>query len=158
MRYFLYYIYHYFISNSRHGTHSPFVYALADQVVYNKQYQADASVSYPDRFQVPYQLLLHRILYYLEVSSIGIGNSLDDKSVDAFWFNRVQDEDIETILNLIAAGKIVVMDKPYSKYQFKAWKDLISDQRVTVSINLFHFGILLKRDAQHKEDFLLRQS
>lgn len=156
MRYFLYYIYHYFISNSRHGTHSPFVYALADQVVYNKEYQADASVSYPDSFQVTYQQLLHRILSYLEVSSLS--NSLGAESVDAFWVHRVQDEDIETILNLIAAGKIVVMDKPYSKYQFKAWKDLISDQRVTVSINLFHFGILLKRDAQHKEDFLLRQS
>ncbi|ULT27349.1 hypothetical protein KUH03_11725 [Sphingobacterium sp. E70] len=36
MNYHLKYWRHYFISHSRHGTHSPFVYKLVDEVIYQK--------------------------------------------------------------------------------------------------------------------------
>src|SRR5690606_3191570 len=39
MRYYFDYIYHFLVSNSRHGTHSPFVYALTEKVIYNPSYK-----------------------------------------------------------------------------------------------------------------------
>ena len=36
MQFYLKYLRHYLISHSRHGTHSPFVYKLVDEVLYRK--------------------------------------------------------------------------------------------------------------------------
>ncbi|MFZ4262592.1 hypothetical protein ACFRAE_11150 [Sphingobacterium sp. HJSM2_6] len=147
------YLRHFFISNSRHGTHSPFVYAIADQVIYNKHFKSANAITYPNGVKLLPQL--HNILSYLNVRTVSI--SLSDLTADAFWLDHVKWDHIEDLLNIIDSGKIVVIQKPYSKKQSPIWNTLISDNRVTVSINLFHFGLLLHRDAQHKEDFWLRQ-
>lgn len=81
-----------------------------------------------------------------------LSDDLQNPDAQSYLVNG--EEDSEVILPLIDAGKIIVFHEPYK--QKRQWKKLIADQRVTVSINLFHFGILLKRDGQRKQDFLLR--
>lgn len=150
MRYYFDYIYHFLVSNSRHGTHSPFVYALTEKVIYNPSYKSPNFVEFTEGFNPNYFPLLKKILSFWEVNML----SDDLQNLDAQSYLVNGEEDSEVILPLIDAGKIIVFHEPYK--QKRQWKKLIADQRVTVSINLFHFGILLKRDGQRKQDFLLR--
>ena len=150
MRYYFDYIFHFLVSNSRHGTHSPFVYALTEKVIYNPSYKSPNFVKFPEDFNPDYFPLLKKILSFWEANEL----SMDLKNLEAqsYWIDGKADSDL--ILPLIDAGKFIVFHEPYKHKE--QWKKLITDQRVTVSINLFHFGILLKRDGQRKQDFLLR--
>lgn len=150
MRYYFDYIFHFLVSNSRHGTHSPFVYALTEKVIYNPSYKGQNFVEFPEGFNPNYFPLLKKIWSFWEVNTLS--KDLQDKDAQSYWIDGK--EDSEVILSLIDAGKIIVFHEPYK--QKRQWKKLIDDQRVTVSINLFHFGILLKREGQRKQDFLLR--
>lgn len=150
MRYYFDYIYHFLVSNSRHGTHSPFVYALTEKVIYNPSYKGQNFVEFPEGFKPNYFPLLKNIWSFWEVNTLS--KDLQDMDAQSYWID--EKEDSEVILSLIDAGKIIVFHEPYK--QKRLWKKLIADQRVTVSINLFHFGILLKREGQRKQDFLLR--
>ncbi|GGE07124.1 MULTISPECIES: hypothetical protein [Sphingobacterium] len=150
MRYLFNYIYHFLISNSRHGTHSPFVYALAEKVIYNPTFKSKNFVEFPEGFKVKYYSKLKNILSFWEIEKLT--DDLKENDSEAYWVKNIQDQ--EELISLIDSGKILIIHEPYK--QIKKWKTLISNEEVTVSINLFHFGILLKREAQRKEDFLLR--
>lgn len=150
MRYYFDYIYHFLVSNSRHGTHSPFVYALTEKVIYNPSYKGQNFVEFPEGFKPNYFPLLKKIWSFWEVNTLS--KDLQDRGAQSYWIDGKEDSDV--ILSLIDAGKIIVFHEPYQ--QKRQWEKLIADQRVTVSINLFHFGILLKREGQRKQDFLLR--
>jgi len=154
MRYLISYIYHFFVSNSRHGTHSPFVYSLAEQVIYNPEYKCLSIVDYPEGFNPKYKDLLNKILGFWKLSEISKDINNPDPTV--YWVNSSV-KDINKLLELVDKGKVLIIHEPYKKNQAGLWKGLIEDERVTVSINLFHFGIVMKREGQRKEDFLLRQ-
>ncbi len=52
---------------------------------------------------------------------------------------------------------ILVLDDIYwSKGMAKAWKEIVSDRRVPISIDLFHLGVLIFRFNQPKQHFRLR--
>lgn len=150
MRYLFNYIYHFLISNSRHGTHSPFVYALAEKVIYNPTFKSKHHVDFPEGFKVKYYSKLKNILSFWGIEKFT--DDLKENNSEAYWVKTIQDE--EELISLIDSGKILIIHEPYK--QIKKWKTLISNKEVTVSINLFHFGIILKREGQRKEDFLLR--
>lgn len=154
MWYVLSYIHHFLASNSRHGTHSPFVYALADQVIYNRDNKKIGQVEFPAECNLKYKPLLNKILVYLSITKV----SKDDHntSADAYWICSPEDMDVEKVLNAVKGGKLVILDEPYKRAHRKFWRTMIKDPRVIVSINLFHFGIVLHREGQYKEDFLLR--
>jgi len=126
------------------------VYALTEKVIYNPSYKGHNFVEFPEGFKPNYFSLLKKIWSFWEVNTLS--EDLQDMDVQSFWIDGK--EDSEVILSLIDAGKIIVFHEPYK--QKRQWKKLIADKRVTVSINLFHFGILLKREGQRKQDFLLR--
>jgi len=126
------------------------VYALTEKVIYNPSYKSQNFVEFPEGFNPNYFSLLKKIWSFWEVNALS--KDLQDMDAQSYWIDGK--EDSEVILPLIDAGKIIVFHEPYK--QKWLWKELIADQRVTVSINLFHFGILLKREGQRKQDFLLR--
>jgi hypothetical protein len=153
MRYLISYLYHFIVSNSRHGTHSPFVYDLASKVIYNVAYKSSNHVDFPVGFNPKYLPLLKKILSYWKFEKLG--DDINNKDVNAYWINQPNIE-VEELLKLVDEGKILIVDKPYSVKNKGLWNKLIDDRRVIVSINMFHFGIVLKREGQRKEDFLLR--
>lgn len=154
MRYYWDLIRHFFISNSRHGTHSPFVYDLASRVVYHVSRVRPVSVKAPLDFNPNYRNLLLNILDYMkveELSYFGTANHADALLVD---LRKIGFDEVE---EAVRKGKIIVVQEPFRTGKTKRiWQQLIHSQDVVVSINLFHFGLLLHRNEQRKENFLLR--
>lgn len=153
MRYYWDLIWHFLRSNSRHGTHSPFVYRLADEVVYAKRDPVDIKeVEMPISFEYRYGELLVSLLSFMGVGLLKtVGEDVERGC--AVWV----DLRVSTVAEAHAAllrGAVLVVHEPYLAKG--AWKELSADPAVIVSIDLFHFGIMIGREGQRKEAFRLR--
>lgn len=140
MRYFVDLVLHFLNSNSRHGTHSPFVYQMADKVIYNVGTD-DVSYEGEDKSD---RLINEICAYY----SLNESNSVivDVTSINHEDLIRLQDEFSFVFVKNIYSAKD-------SKKKWSAW---VADQRIIVTIDLFYFGIVLFRSQQPKENFKLR--
>jgi len=146
---------HFLSSNSRHGTHSPFVYALADTAVYRRQRDRPCrKKNVPEGFAPRYLPLLLDILVYLSVDELAEFSPETDAHALLADLNKAS---VAAIVETVAAGKIVIIHEPFkTDATGRLWQRTIQEKAVTVSINLFHFGLLIRRDGQRKEDFKLR--
>ncbi|GHE23609.1 hypothetical protein [Sphingobacterium griseoflavum] len=151
MGYYWALIKHFITANSRHGTHSPFVYRLAEQVVYAKKTSGVAAVAMPRHFPWGYRLLLQQILPFCGVSGLGTLHEGEDSA--AIWVD-LDDVSAERILHLVERGKILIVHEPHKREAI--WDTLTANELVVVSIDLFHFGMLMHRDGQRKDHFILR--
>ena len=144
MRYTLDYLRHLLSSHSTHGTHSPFVYDLADKAIYSGRIVQGITGS--EKINTRYKNVLLRIFDHLDIRSI-----TDTALLSAAVLSADEVDDC------IQSAGLVVVDAIYRDKLSKAnWKAAAALPEVTVSIDLFHFGLLLKRDGQAKEDFKLR--
>lgn len=142
---------HFFISNSRHGTHSPFVYALAEQVLYKNKPEERFPVVFPPGLYPHYGSLLQEILSFWEIGEL---QRLPlSGAADAVWVN-LRNDLVREVSEVIAQGTLVVVHAPYRSKEL--WKQVAEDEGVTISIDLFHFGLLLRREGQRSEKFKLR--
>jgi len=155
IRYFWSFLAHVLTSNSRHGTHSPFVYALADKAVYRRSRVGSSKETVvPDGFAPHYLPLLRDVLAHLSMDELADFGS--DAEAPALLAD-LGEVSIGAIIEAVSAGKIVIVHEPFGTRSTKRlWQKLIREKTVTVSVNLFHFGLLLRRDGQRKEDFSLR--
>ncbi|TDS15963.1 hypothetical protein B0I21_102280 [Sphingobacterium paludis] len=151
MQYYVDLVKHFIIANSRHGTHSPFVYGLADQVIYKKANLGSVAVSFPSSFSWRYRKLLGAMLSHMGVNTLTTLYS--EQPGAAIWIDPRHDP-MANLFDLLEAGKIIIVHEPYRSKQL--WNQWNADPRVIVSIDLFHVGLLLQRDGQRKENFLLR--
>ena len=144
MHYLFKLIAHFLTSNSRHGTHSPFVYKLADEVIYKKNQHGTGSKK---------QALLVDIANYLSVS---YAECSTDIGLDKAWL--IQDNtSLEKIAVLQHQFKYLVLKDIYkSKYATHLWKDVCKDPRFIVCVDLFYYGFIFYRKEQPKELFRLR--
>jgi len=148
---------HYFTSNTRHGTHSPFVYALADEVIYNKKYLNSVKQNYDlQRFSGKYDRLLQAILTYLQIDQLIFDQyrSMSDKRLALL-------KDAEQIdaneVSLLTSNDVLIVSGIYESTKAQQqWKTLKSNPNVHVTIDLYYFGLVFYRPQQRKEDFKLK--
>lgn len=133
--YILQKISHFLTSNSRHGTHSPFVYALADELIYNRNIVRSKS------------LMEDIITYY---NSKGIEKS-------SFLITDFNKHSFVDLLTLQDSYFMIFVKDIYQKASHrKIWKTMQAHKDFVVLIDLFEFGIVCKRKEQPKENFKLR--
>lgn len=146
MQYWFDLIWHYLDSNSRHGTHSPFVYKLADQLIYRKEGALNSNGEPMEN----YELLIQEIKNYLAVD-MPLANSaqiLDIKDMKL---------DLEGVIELQKTNDIVFLKHIYTNRNTKEfWEKIKANSNIIVTIDLFYFGILINRKEQPKENFKLR--
>lgn len=135
MSYFIKKIAHYLFANSRHGTHSPFVYALADELIYNKN--IPRGVSLMEDIQD----------YYIK--------KLNKQKTD-FLVTTLKEKTLEDIAGLQDCYFMIFLQGIHHKDCIRQWKSMQDDKRFIVLIDLFEFGIVCKRTEQPKETFRLR--
>jgi predicted O-methyltransferase YrrM len=89
-------------------------------------------------------------------------STLTDASFDLVFIDGHHDgtallKYLEALEPFIHEKTIMVLDDiRWSKSMFKAWKQIVSNDRYHVTIDLFRVGLITKRPQQHKEHFIIR--
>lgn len=147
MKYIWHLFFHFFSSNSRHGTHSPFVYKIANEVVYVRSKNADKAVSKP-------QALLCDLAAYFDVAYVHSGSV---RGRDRSWVVEDDVVDVEQLAKLCPYFKYLVIPNIYAdKARKQLWHVIVQDTRFIVCIDLFYYGLIFNRSEQPKELFKLR--
>ncbi|WP_164108808.1 MULTISPECIES: hypothetical protein [Sphingobacterium] len=146
MRYFWKGVIHFLTSNSRHGTHSPFVYKLADEAIYAKS-KKHAVGSKQDE-------LLMDVADYFEVTYV---QSNLDLGADRALIVEKSTMNVEELAVLVREFKYLVIPNIYKDRTIRqTWHLVCQDPRFIVCIDLFYYGLVFYRREQPKEFFKLR--
>ncbi|MEC3881109.1 hypothetical protein [Parapedobacter sp. 10938] len=146
---------HFFVAHSRHGTHSPFVYRLVDEVIYAKRLPGEPrdkakrlTARLIDRFQPD-------MVFILANEPIPTARP-DFVIVDAGTLEEPVAQ-LEALWPQLHAGSVMVLPGIYRDTGAKAlWKSIKIKPEVTVTIDLFHVGLVFFHAGQCKEDFKIR--
>lgn len=174
MNYLFKYWLHYLVSHSRHGTHSPFVYQLVDEIIYQKC-APDAITQWPvdiqegKRAEQKKYALVARLLEAFAYDRVSYWADLPNETYAAllqklrgsYAFRQIYYIDKEQLelgfLDHIEERDILIINEPHRSGSRTAyWNKLKVDKRVVVTIDLYAIGLVFFRNGQRKENFLIR--
>ena len=170
-------------SKNEHGVHSPFVFLLLTQGLYNKKLRLTANdLSNQNERVSKKQQLLYKIIRYFEPKSIltiganpfekeiiALGNpkAIIDIDIDIAIYNCVYihsqefqfitNERIEQLLNTTENDSFWIVENIHANAGAEAlWKILKQNPKVTITIDTYHFGLVFFRREQVEEHFIIR--
>ena len=143
-------------ANSRHGTHSPFVYRLVDEVIYPKRKAGEPR----NRVTRLIARLIDRFrpdVVYHVVDEGQLPASLVDFVVVDCNDGRGAETRIEALWPLLHQNSVLILVGYYRNRAAKRqWKAIEGREEVTVTIDLFRMGLVFFRAGQAKENFKIR--
>ena len=168
-------------SKNEHGVHSPFVFLLLTQGLYNKKVRLAAdALSNPNKSVSREQQLLYKIIRYFEPKSIltigatpseieviRLGSPQARFNVDGTLyhcifihsneFDTITNERMEQLLNTTQNDSFWILENIHLNRAAESfWNNLKTNPKVTVTIDTFHFGLVFFRKEQVEEHFILR--
>ncbi len=123
------YLWHVFTAKTRHGTHSPFVYRLLEEVIY------------PAR---------------LSTEPTNKVDRLTARLAKHFGYQRVCLQQQADLVDLPTGTVLVLRDIHASTEKRREWQAIRSMEAATVTIDLFRVGLVFFREGQAKEHFRIR--
>lgn len=174
MNYMLKYWRHYFVSHSRHGTHSPFVYKLVDEVIYQKTSKASASelpatIQNKSKVEQKKYALMDRLLRTFAYDNFNYWAdrpqesyaSLLQQQCGSYAYRHIyyidrEDLDLNFLGNVGDRDLFIINEPHQSKKREAYWDKIKKDDRVVVTIDLYRVGLVFFRKEQRKENFLIR--
>ena len=170
-------------SKNEHGVHSPFVFLLLTQGLYNKKIKlpvADLS-TYKGVNSKKSRLLFKIVRYFSPKSILIVGDTTFEKEVmvlsnpkatidialdsaiyDCIYihsqeFQFITNERIEQMLNTTENDSFWILEDIHANPAAEAlWQTLQQNPKVTVTIDTYHFGLVFFRREQVKEHFIIR--
>ena len=154
LRFYFDWLKHFIVANSRHGTHSPCVYRLVDEVIY-----ADRQ---PDEPGDKVQRLIGRLIRRFEPEQIYApgghvdpGPVVDFAVIDGHSREKNPQAEVDTLWPRFHPGSVLVLTGCHDHAK-ALWLSLKARPDVTVTIDLFHVGLVFFRKGQAKENFIIR--
>lgn len=154
-RYYLDCLRHRLTANTRHGTHSPFVYRLLDEVIY-----AERRANEPlDKIE---RLMMRLRGRFTPGHEHRLGAGLPPHAVDFITMDGISDTETEQaqlqqLWPRLHLGSVLVVRNMYcDTARKKLWRMIQAKPEVTVTIDLFHVGLVFFHKGQAKEDFKIR--
>ena len=153
-------------SSNQHGVHSPFVYQYVTQCLYRDfGFQGIKTI----------RVILNSLEYFKSHNILISANYPDIRNRIAIHFPDVRTGttpydfiflpalEINTIYELMSKpgrlhnDTLVLIDQPYKdKESTELWKTLKTDNRLTVTIDMFHCCAVFFRQEQAREHFRIR--
>ncbi len=170
-------------SKNEHGVHSPFVFHLLTQGLYNKLIKLPvAALSTYKGINPKKSRLLYKVIQYFSPKSILIvGDTTFEKEVillanpkakidididNAIYnciyihsqeFSLLTDERIEQLLITSENDSFWILENIHANGTTeKLWQTLKQNPKVTVTIDIYYFGLVFFRREQVKEHFIIR--
>ena len=141
----------YFQGYTAHGIHSPFVYKMVTECLRNPKIPKE-TIFYTESISRRNLVLLNRLLFYYQIKNI---TTIPKAGYDAFTSQNFEKSD--EILSLLEDNQFwFILNIRKNPETFQKWNELIDKKEVTLSIDLFDIGIILKRKEQLKQDFKLK--
>ena len=153
-QFYIDYIRHFLVSHSRHGTHSPFVYRLVDEVIY-------APVCKEEPRDKVERLVGRLIRRFNPRTIFRTGDPLPLQPLD-FVITRNMDADtlavqLQEFWLQLHPNSVLVVNGIYRTRKMKElWRTVQELTDVTVTIDLFYVGLVFFRTGQAKENFRIR--
>lgn len=151
-------------STNQHGVHSPFVFQYVTKCLYSKKrLHKNKSIN-----------TLLKTIGYFSFQNVSIENNTEVKEVVKQTFPNTQFEanlidllfvdEIDVLLfqKIYSGGKLhndslILIDSIYkNKGTLDQWKQLIALPEITVSVDMYHCGLISIRREQVKEHFTIR--
>ncbi|MEX0312716.1 MAG: hypothetical protein AB3N18_00950 [Allomuricauda sp.] len=153
-----------FKSTNQHGVHSPFVFNYVTKCLYSKKRldfvkSIDVLLKSIDYFGFKNIQILNNPELQKKVEPIYPTLIWAEDNIDILYTNNM---DVGIFDQLISTRKIhnnsmIFVDEIHSsKSRKKNWEKLTQKPTVTVSIDMFHCGVLFIRKEQVKEHFNIR--
>ena len=149
-------------STNEHGVHSPFVFDFVTKGLYQKKkiktlfdkYAALKTLSKKEK------KVLSKILNYFKIHTINFDVSnfskATKKEYKILYINNLNSFS-KINLEKLNSKHIILVDGIYAnKQSYLTWQKVIQNKEITVSINLFYFGLVFFRKEQAKEHFKIR--
>jgi len=172
-------------SKNEHGVHSPFVFLLLTQGLYNKKIKLpDAALSTYKGVNSKKSRLLFKIVHYFSPKSILIvGDTTFEKEVMALanpkakivididiesaiynciyfssiGINSITEDTIEQLVLTTENDTFWILEDIHANAAAEAlWQTLKQNPKVTVTIDTYHFGLVFFRREQVEEHFIIR--
>ena len=168
-------------SKNEHGVHSPFVFLLLTQGLYNKKIKLPvADLSTCKGVNSKKSRFLFKIVRYFSPKSILIvGDTTFEKEVmvlanpksnidiknaiynciyfSSIGINSITTETIEQLVLTVENDSCWILEDIHANPAAEAlWQTLKQNPKVTVTIDTYHFGLVFFRREQAKEHFIIR--
>lgn len=165
-----------------HGIHSPFVYKLTRDCIYDKKNKSISEELSPKENGTNQDKLILRIIEYFELNKIYFNEELDEKLKNILSHKKIKKltnvnnlnthnssiliikkldnynyKKLIKIINSCSSKTIIIVkDLQKSKNYISNWNNLILSEKIKLSMEIFNLGILFFKSRQQKEHFRIR--
>lgn len=173
-----YFLRHLLLANTRHGTHSPFVYALLENVIYAPQLRLKQS----SRIERIAMSMMHERRPLSVLLAGSFSNAFVKGLKAAFPTTRVETNPLVTVgrsdsFDLIFCQKMERYDEQlyvrltellskrsaliiaplyHTPESISLWRKWVANRQATVTVDMFRAGMVFFHSGQHKEHFMIR--